>query len=96
MPAQVDRLSIRVLNCALKDYEQTQWQPVKVICSTLRLVAVQVFNTAFGLKRSQMVRKPTDLWRFGWERKDRPKTADDLKRKFESILGGRIKQKDDG
>lgn len=68
---------------ALKDYDNTYYAWFKLICETIRVVGMVVYNSAFGRKRSDKLRKPTQLVRFGWE-KPKLQTVEEMK---EVILG---------
>ena len=66
---------------ALKDCEATQkayFEPVKLICEVLRMVAMTVYNSAYGRKRAQLIKDPAKLIQFSWE-KTQVQTVDQMK-----------------
>lgn len=56
---------------------------IKVICNTLRMLGVLIYNNAFGREKKDMVRDPEKLIQFTWE-KPKIQTVEDMK---EAILG---------
>lgn len=85
-PNQFYRLSPLEFHEALKDYNDIQdiyfgW--VKLICQVLRLIAVNIYNSAFGRKEKDVIQNPSNLIKFSWE-KPKVQTVDEMK---EVILG---------
>lgn len=55
------------LHYALEDFEETHYRPAKNICEVLRLHAQIVRNSAFGMKKSDMILDPKKIMKFTWE-----------------------------
>ena len=71
---------------ALVDFEATHYAGPKLVATTIRQLAVIVFNSAFGRKKGDMVRKPSRLWKFPWEKeKVHIQTLDQMKDLFAGL-----------
>lgn len=62
----------------MNDYDQTYYAWVRLICETIRVVGMVVYNSAFGRKKSDKIRRPTQLLRFDWE-KPKVQTVEEMK-----------------
>lgn len=65
---------------AMKDFDDTHWQPSKNVCETVRILATIVHNSAFGRKKKDMVRNPKHLFAFVWDAPTKKRqTVDEMK-----------------
>lgn len=55
---------------ALTDYGKVHQAPLRAVCKVIRKTAVVIHNSAFGRKRSDMIKDPRRLWLFGWEEEE--------------------------
>jgi len=63
---------------ALKHHENAYFEPLKMVCSVLRMIAVVVYNSAYGRKRSDTIKDPSKLIQFAWE-KPKVQTVEQMK-----------------
>lgn len=71
---------------AFRDFESNQMLPIRIVCETLRNVAVVIFNTAYGRQKKDAISDPKKLWKFGWEKDDvKIQTVDEMKQTLKGL-----------
>lgn len=83
-PRQVyEEVTPREMYYAMEDFESTNFGPSRNLSEVMRMVAFYVFNTS--VKKKDRARRPSDLFKFSWERVTKTQTLEEQKNALHAI-----------